>query len=525
MKRLSIFFGIMTPALLQIFLTMSCSKNLKYVKSDIGGLNNYFNSDNLDNKNQVLIDKADWIRKNGNINQKKLLDQRTILITASGRVNDQSFNQSTWEAVSKFSKEINNDSNSYFETLVINQATQNDAYDYAVHKDYKIWILTGFQQGILFKSWLSIGKNKENFDKKGIKIITVDWYNDSLTEPGRLLGLNFRTQEAAFVSSYSAAKLLNEINKENSTRFVNPYLTSFAGGDFSGATNFNYGFYDGLRQFNEDNDYKVNVNKVVLNTGFSSTPDARYTIKNIVDGNGDTEGEPQVILPVAGSLTGTTLDAIKEKKSNQWVIGVDTDQALAFPNDTKYLLTSIEKRIAIAVYKALVSLYGLNDGKYDTINIFKDTEYEINLEDIKDVEGNVIPIGSIISNNKLSSANIQGGYASGFVGTSKSTLNPNLKLKNGKTYAQRYDEILNEIEDEFYGKDKKSGRLNTPIGTQNGLKPSQGTINNFKKAIENNSDKNAILALKNVLFGYMTSDNLTTYFEPIISEINKRKHN
>lgn len=515
--RLLKFFGVVccpTLFVLVPFVSTSCEVNDKFVGTDIGGLNNYFNYQSLTNE---LLVKEVWKIKNSNDEIKKnLLKQKTILLSSGAKVNDQSFNQSAWEAVSKFSKEIDNRDNSYFETFIMNQSNQNDAYDYALAKNYNIWILTGFQQANFLKTWLKIGRNNDKFIKNNIKVIAVDWYNDSLVKKGRILGLNFRTQEASFVASYGASQLLYKINQEDSKKFVNPYFSSFGGADFSGITNFNYGFYEGLRQFNEDviNNYKVSSNKIYLDTGFASTPDARNKVKNIVDGD---DSLPQVILPVAGALTANTIDAVKEKKSNQWVVGVDTDQSLAFPNDKKYLLTSIEKRISIAVYKALVVLYGLSDYDDNVMNNFLGNDHFINDR------------GLIVNKttNELENFNVEGGYLSGFVGISKSTLDSNLKLKNGKTYAQSYDEIVENTWKEFYGSKNSVGRFNEQkTSTNKGLKPSEETIRDFSDAINalNNTEENIkkILALKNVAFGYMTFSNLNNYFNPIINIINRR---
>lgn len=516
-----------------ILLVVSCKNNNKFVSTDIGGLNNYFNPGLKQNDN--LINEVKRI-KNGNDEQaKEKLNQKTILISTGGRVNDQSFNQSVWEALSKFSKEIENNENSYFETYVIDQATQNEAYDYAIKKGYDNWILTGFQQESLLGEWLKIGKNKERFEQAKIRVITVDWYSDKLPiQPGRILGLNFRTQEGGFAVGYAISRLLSEINQENPELYKSneTYLNSFGGGDFSGVTNFNYGYNEGMRQFNEDsktsdrfNKYKILATDIDLTTGFAPTTDARTKVNSAVDG---AKGkQPQVILPVAGSLTANAIDRVKEKKQGQWVIGVDTDQSLAFSNDKSILITSIEKRISIAIYKALVTIYGLSGYENANMDSFLGTN-RINND------------GFIVNNQgALANYNVNGGYIDGFVGASKSTLDSSLKFKNGKTFAERFDEIVSETWNEFFidKKDEQGngvglGRFNIPISdTKNqGLKPTEQTIEKFNKYIgENFKDLsneqkteaiNAILGIKNVLFGYMTAGNLESYFKPVIKEIN-----
>lgn len=499
-----------------IVLVNSCGFNKEfYSNNDIGGLTDWLGQ----TKDRVEA-KAKEIRakESGNINvgtenemsieqAKKLLNQKTILISTGGKVNDNSFNQLVWETVSSFSKSIGNNKNRYYETQAIDQNMQNDAYNYAINNGFKIWILTGFQQETLLGNWLKIGKNKERFDKAGIKIITVDWYSNSLTQPGRLLGLNFKTQESSFVVGYSASKLVSEIYPGIDDKSIkNRYFNTFAGGDFSGATNFNYGFYEGLRKWNSeqiDNSTKVastTVSKNVsvdLNTSFAITNDSRAKVNNAIDGY-SSQNAPKVSMPVAGSLTSIALDRVQEKKSEQWIVGVDTDMAKSFNTMKDLILTSSEKKISIALYKALSTFYGLSEeldgNKINDIRMVWDNENYLIQQ--KQQNRNINDNLSLVSNY-----NFVGGYSEDFVSVSKSTLNPNLKfaadhkiesLRN-KTYAQRFDEIVVETWNKFFGEDKKSGEFEKN-------KPSELEI------------YNGPIFFNNPKYGGMTANNLDNYF-------------
>lgn len=522
-----VVLSLFTLSPIVLTTTLSCSKaNQKYFNSDIGGLNDYFNKGQKENI--LLKNKAEEIRKNGTKKEKELLNQKTILI--SGKINDLSFNQSIWEAVSKFSSEINTNNNSYFERVVVDQISLNEAFEYAIKKGYKNWIITGFQFGGFLSNWLKIGKNQEIFDLNKIRIIVVDWYSDTLTIPGRTIGVNFRTQESAFVTSYAAARLLSEINQYDNSKFKKVYLNSFGGGDFSGVTNFNYGFYEGMKQFNEDskasdrfNKYKVYATDLDLTTGFAPTTDARTKVNSAVDGS--LGKQPQITLPVAGGLLASAIDRVKEKRAGQWVVGVDTNQALAFAKDKNLLLTSIEKRIAIAIYKVMISIYGLSDYDPKEMDNF--------------LEGNRIDEEGFLvnKNNERINYDINRGYKDGFVGTSKSTLDPTLKLKLKNSnefisYSDRFDQLLEKTWNEFFGEDKKSGRFNTEKnGNNNGLKPTEKQLKEFNEAINKNIDDikddklkqqiiDAVTSLNNVYYGYMTENNFKNYFKPVINQIN-----
>ena len=541
-----------------------------YVSSDIGGLRQEFNpeiAEDQPNINQKLFDKVKQIRSSTSEADKKkqaLLNQRTILITTGGKANDKSFNQSVWEAISKFSRETGMEENAKFETASISNSDQFDAYDYAVSKGFKFWFLTGFQQQGQLSAWLAKGNNTQRFIDNDTIVVTVDWYpgdapaddNPFSKVKGRVLGLNFKTQEGGFVASYAASQLLSEINADQiSNKVEKPkfpsgatYLNSFAGGDFSGSTNFNYGFYEGMRQFNQDMidnvklpSSKNNNNKYFIRstspfeatTGFAITNESKKKVELQVDGVrvNDELQQPQVIFPVAGSLSAVAIDRARDSKNGQWVIGVDTDQSLAFPDDKGLLLTSVEKKIAVAAYKALLTIYDLTDYDNDSKdkNSLLDSTHQ--MDDSRRIQ--------VKKNNKWEYENLNsvGGYKEGFVDISKSTLDPNYykfmtKTRSGETYtyAQRYDEIVKNVWDSFFGSKENGdvgtkGRFYTEKTTsdKNGLKKDQTTVDNFYKNISPGGNPSAVLALENVTQGGMTAGNMDTFFMPVIDKINKQK--
>ena len=128
-------------------IIVSCSPNISisknYVSTDIGGLREEFNPDvsaDQPNINKKLVNKVKSIKestKPDDQRKKELLNEKTILITTGGKANDKSFNQSVWEAISKFSREIGNDESTKFETATISNADQFRAYDYAISKGFK----------------------------------------------------------------------------------------------------------------------------------------------------------------------------------------------------------------------------------------------------------------------------------------------------------------------------------------------------------------------------------------------------
>ena len=562
LKRKSLWASALTGIFfLSVPTILACNNNQnlnKFFTSDIGDLKGEFNP--TTQQNEQLITYVEQIKENGSDAQKALLNQKTIMITATGIINDSSFNQSSWEAISKFSQEVGNNANAYYENKVFSDANLFNAYDYAVSNNFKFWILCSFQQENTFAEWIKVAKNKERFLKNETVVVAVDWFPaDDSKGPfaeikGHILGLDFRTQDGAFITAYAAAQLLKEINAADladpnveDKRFPSEktFFNTFGGNDFAGVTNFNYGFYEGLRQFNQDNitngeNYLIRTTEPIeLNTGFSLTNEARAAI----DRQLNNKDRPQVIFPVAGGVAAGTIDRVKEKNFNQWVIGVDTNQALAFPADQGHILTSVEKRISVAVYKALLNLYDLSYDEEKT-SILKDG-FHFNEQRLL-----------VDQNGQLANFKFEGRFSDGFIRNSASTLNSNLTFvpQNAQTpitYAQRFDQIVEQKWIEFFGDPEDPtiiGRLATPIGQSTndgkpGLKPSENVIADFNQAMQQwidlvdpaknpvlsaaqiNANSQKVLALQNVAFGYMNKKNLQNYFEPILKIINNQKLN
>ena len=287
------------------------------------------------------------------------VQRKTMLITAGGVVNDKSFNQSAWGALELYREQAGikkgDGTIDYRETL--SDEALPAMYDQAMDGKYQTLVLTSFQQGTTFEAWLAKANNKQRFIESKAVIVGVDWDGSRIVPEGQFFGLGFKTEEPAWVVGYAAADYLTSSN-------IKPHLSSFGGGVFDGVTDFNNGFLQGMLDWNTNNpDKKVKfysgneqANSIDLSTGFANTPENVAKVNNIV---GTNENAPQIILPVAGSLTTTTLDNIKDKNSKQLIIGVDANQSLAFPNDKDKFFSSIEKKVAVAVYKALILLAGI----------------------------------------------------------------------------------------------------------------------------------------------------------------------
>ncbi|MGL4343085.1 MAG: hypothetical protein ACRCRZ_00750, partial [Metamycoplasmataceae bacterium] len=155
-----------TPFLfLPIFgwIIISCSSNQfnNYAKTDISKISEY-------RKYDEKISEA--LYKN------EIIKNKSMLIVTGAPINDNSFNQSIWEAVSKIGMQTQNYDNNYYESIQPDNLKK--AYDAALIGNYNSWILSGFQQLTKIENWLSINNNWKKIMDNKITIIAVDWKVD-----------------------------------------------------------------------------------------------------------------------------------------------------------------------------------------------------------------------------------------------------------------------------------------------------------------------------------------------------------
>ncbi|MGL6125073.1 MAG: BMP family ABC transporter substrate-binding protein [Metamycoplasmataceae bacterium] len=337
---------------------------------------------------------------------KSIVQRKTVLITAGGRVDDKSFNESAWGAIQLYSQQVNNTSRDHFNFEQTTNDTELDAlYTKTIDQGFKTLVLTGFQQERTFKAWLDKSGNRAKFENSKAIVIGVDWDGSSFIPQGQFLGLGFASHEASWIVGQAASEYLH-------AKGLPPHLNTFGGGDSDGVTDFNNGFLQGMLDWNEANPDKLvkfysgnnETNQIVLDTGFLETTQARNTINSIV---GTTANSPRIILPVAGSLSNIALDSIKDKRSGQLLIGVDSNQALAFPNDKSIFFSSVEKKVAVGIYKAMVLLAGIP------------LDLEENGNSDLGFQGDFVAVGS---EGIAKNAYVKYGFDKGLVGFSNSTL-------------------------------------------------------------------------------------------------------
>jgi basic membrane protein A and related proteins len=171
---------------------------------------------------------------------------------------------------------------------------------------------------------------------------------DSTSESTNVKPLLFETAEAAYLAGYAAADL-------STTKTIGTY----GGLPFPSVTDFMTGYYYGAMQWGEDNGEEVTVlgwDPMSPDTGSFMGGFAPNSPESLAIAKTQITGGADVVLPVGGNQFTAVQSAIDELNPDAAMLGVDVDIAAQNPDLAKYILTSIEKRMAIATFDVIKSL-------------------------------------------------------------------------------------------------------------------------------------------------------------------------
>lgn len=250
------------------------------------------------------------------------------MVTDVSGVNDNSFNQSAWEGLSKLKTDLKMTD----EQVKYLQSTSDADYVPNLTQFVKDkWDLTW---GIGFMMADSIKKVAgENKDAK-LAII------DAEVQAPNVQSVLFKEQEGSFLVGVIAASM----TKSNKVGFV-------GGVDIPVIKRFEAGFKAGVKAVKPD------AKVITIYTGAFNKPDMGKSAASQIYGQG-----ADIIFHASGSTGDGVFNEAKDRKAkgeNVWVIGVDKDQSITFGDEIT--LTSMVKRVDEAVY--LVSK-NLIDGKF-----------------------------------------------------------------------------------------------------------------------------------------------------------------
>lgn len=239
---------------------------------------------------------------------------KVAMVTDTGGVNDQSFNQSSWEGLQKFGTD-NGVKVSYLES--------KQASDYETNLDKLADDNNNLIWGIGFAMADAVDKAAKTNPDISYAIIDNS-YGDKTQK--NVTGVTFRAQESSFMVGYIAGKT----TKTNKVGFI---------GGIKGDVidQFQYGYQAGVDYAAKELNKKITVD-VQYADSFSDAAKGKALATAQYSGGCD------VVFHAAGGVGTGVIEAAKDAK--KWVIGVDRDQSSLAPD---YVLTSALKRVDKAI--------------------------------------------------------------------------------------------------------------------------------------------------------------------------------
>lgn len=283
---------------------------------------------------------------------------KVAMVTDTGGVNDQSFNQSAWEGLQKIQKEYGK------EKIEIKYLESKQDADYVTNLEtlydegQDLIIGTGFNLADAIKN------ASEHYPDQKFAIVDYS-YGDK--QPENVKSILFNDQEASYLVGVIAANM----TKTDKIGFIGGKK-----GDVIGR--FEYGYKAGFKSIKPNGE-------VLAQYADSFTDSAKgKAIANQMHKDG-----ADVIFTAGGDVGTGAIEAAKE--ANKYAIGVDRDQNDLAPNN---VITSSMKRVDNAVYNIVKELeegkfksgdtvvYGLKD---DGVGIAPTTDKLVDAKIIEEV--------------------------------------------------------------------------------------------------------------------------------------------
>lgn len=248
------------------------------------------------------------------------------MITDTGGVNDQSFNQSSWEGLKQLEKD---------KGWKVNYLESKQESDYASNLDKAVDDEANLIWGVGFAMADAVAdvaaKNKD------VQFAIID---NAYEKPvDNLTGVTFRAQEPSFMVGYIAART----TKTNKVGFV---------GGISGVVidQFDYGYKAGIAYANKENNTNVEVLTQYADSFSDSAKGKAIASKMFSDGC-------DIVFHAAGGVGAGVIEAAKE--AGKFAIGVDRDQAYLAPDN---VLTSALKKVDKAIIEVSTEIQGGTKG-------------------------------------------------------------------------------------------------------------------------------------------------------------------
>ncbi len=259
-------------------------------------------------------------------------------VTDTGGIDDKSFNATAWAGVERAMEELDIEGK-YLESQ--QQTDYEKNINAFIEEGCDLIVPVGF---LLADSTAAAAEANPDAN---FAIVDVT-YDPAISN---VLGLGFSTDEAAFLAGYLAAGM-TQTGK----------VGTFGGIAIPTVTIFMDGYARGVAYYNEQKGTNVEVlgwdpaaQNGLFAGNFESTDDGR-TLGQTLMGEG-----ADIIMPVAGPVGLGTAEAVATA-GNAWVIGVDTDWTVSAEQYKDIVLTSVTKKMDVAVFDAIKAV---QDGNFE----------------------------------------------------------------------------------------------------------------------------------------------------------------
>ncbi|MEA5050075.1 MAG: BMP family ABC transporter substrate-binding protein [Oscillospiraceae bacterium] len=244
-----------------------------------------------------------------------------------GTINDNGFNQGTWEGCQKYAKE-NNLTCNYLQPAEDSDDARITIFTQAVEQWKASVVVTC---GFLWDTALaSVAANYPD-----VKVIFIDG-DASLNGITNVAPINFAEQEVGFLAGYACVK---EGYRS---------LAFFGGMAVPAVIRFGYGFVYGADYAAKElglakGDVKM---KYWYSGDFNATPEKATTV------SGWYETGTEVVFSCGGNILGSAISAA-EAAEGRYLVGVDTDEAAK----SERIITSAMKSLTNATYSGITAAY------------------------------------------------------------------------------------------------------------------------------------------------------------------------
>ena len=280
---------------------------------------------------------------------------KVAMVTDYGDITDQSFNQTTWEAVVAFGKD-NNVETKYYKPTSNDTAGRVASVELAIAEGYNVIVMPGYAFG---GTIVEVAPNYPDVKFIALDVAKGDLLETAVANKGESYDYNpdnwdlekyvdmsnvycaiYQEELCGYMAGYAAVKL----------GYKN--LGFLGGMAVPAVVRYGYGFVQGAEAAAKEKNVNVTVKySYKYGENFSASSELQTQI------SGWYQNGTEVVFACGGSMFQSVKSAAGEN-ANAKIIGVDVDQS----NESDRVITSAVKGLSVSVEKVLGQYF---DGKWD----------------------------------------------------------------------------------------------------------------------------------------------------------------